>query len=167
MSLPRIENRSAALEIEYLSRASSIPDPGNARKHPKAQMVRLEAAMREFGLNVPIIIDEGQRVVAGHARLIAAETLGLDYTPCIRIAHLTPAQKRALAIADNRIAELAELAVHTSGIAVSKSLSHFCAGSLQHLLIECGVAREDVAVRFARHPGLLRLQKPVAPIAVR
>jgi DNA modification methylase len=100
--------RSAALAIEYIKRASLIPDPGNARKHSKKQLVRLEAAIGEFGFTVPILIDNDLRVIAGHARLLAAEALGMDSVPCVRLGHLSAAQKRALAIADNRIAELAE-----------------------------------------------------------
>lgn len=94
--------------IEYLATSALVADPRNSRKHPKAQLVRLEAAIREFGLNVPILIDEQNSIIAGHARLAAAEALGMEQVPCIRLTHLTPPQKRALAIADNRIAELAE-----------------------------------------------------------
>jgi DNA modification methylase len=85
-----------------------LPDARNTRKHPKAQLVKLEAAVRELGFNAPILIDEQNKIIAGHARLLVAETLGMKTVPCVRLTHLTASQRRALAIADNRIAEQAE-----------------------------------------------------------
>jgi hypothetical protein len=43
-------------------------------------------------------------IIAGHARLLAARKLGIEEVPVIVLAHLTPAQKRALVIADNKLA---------------------------------------------------------------
>lgn len=93
--------------IEYLPREQLFPDPRNSRGHPKAQLSSLRASVSAFGLNVPILIDEDNRIIAGHARLTVAEELNMVEVPCIRLKHLTAAEKRALAIADNRIAELA------------------------------------------------------------
>lgn len=100
--------RLGAMAIEYVAYAALVPDPRNTRKHPKAQLVKLEASIREFGLNAPILIDEENNVIAGHARLLVAEALGIGSIPCVRITDLSAAQKRALSIADNRIAEQAE-----------------------------------------------------------
>lgn len=108
MRHPSSSKRSAALAIEYLESTSLRPAPGNARKHSTAQLVRLQAAIREFGFTAPILIDTDQNVIAGHARLLAAQALSIERIPCVRLEDLSEAQKRALAIADNRIAELAE-----------------------------------------------------------
>jgi len=65
------------LAIEYIDRTQLVPDPRNSRVHNKGQLVRLQAAIEEFGFNAPVIIDESSHVIAGHARLIVAEKLGM------------------------------------------------------------------------------------------
>lgn len=62
----------------------------------------------EFGFKVPIIIDSGGVIVAGHVRKKAAEQLGLDKVPCIVADDLTPEQIKAFRLADNKTGELAE-----------------------------------------------------------
>jgi ParB-like chromosome segregation protein Spo0J len=64
--------------------------------------------MKSFGFVNPLLIDEDNQVIAGHGRLEAANRLGLPTVPVVRVKHLTPAQRRAYVIADNRLAELAE-----------------------------------------------------------
>ena len=95
------------LAIEYVAVDALIPDPRNTRVHPKAQLVKLQASIAEFGLNTPILIDEDNMLIAGHARLMAAKTLEIHTVPCIRITHLSTLQRRVLSIADNKIAEQA------------------------------------------------------------
>ena len=106
-SLPSsLKNREplvgAVIRIDQL-----IPDLRNARKHSDAQIRSLRASIREFGFTNPILVDEQLNVITGHARLRAATDLGMTEVPAIKVAHLSSHQKRALAIADNRIAELA------------------------------------------------------------
>jgi DNA modification methylase len=55
---------------------------------------------------MPILIDRDSRVVAGHARLLAAKRLGYARVPTISIEHLNEAQIAAYKIADNRLSEL-------------------------------------------------------------
>lgn len=62
----------------------------------------------EFGFKVPIIIDSGGVIVAGHVRKKAAEQLRLDKVPCIVADDLTPEQIKAFRLADNKTGELAE-----------------------------------------------------------
>ena len=57
----------------------------------------------EFGFTNPVLINEKGRIIAGHGRLLAAKQLNLEFIPAIRLTHLTAAQERALAIADNKI----------------------------------------------------------------
>jgi ParB-like chromosome segregation protein Spo0J len=54
---------------------------------------------------VPVLIDAEQRVIAGHGRILAAKELGWSEVPAIAIEHLDAAQRRAFAIADNRLTE--------------------------------------------------------------
>lgn len=77
----------------------------NPRLHDKAQYKRIGASIVEFGYINPVLIDEKGCVIAGHGRLGGARIAGLTEIPVIRIIGLSEAQKRALRIADNRIAE--------------------------------------------------------------
>ncbi len=79
----------------------------NARKHPERQLVALEASIREFGFNVPVLISLHGEIIAGHARVEAAKRLSLAEIPTISAEHLSPAQVKAYRLADNRLPELA------------------------------------------------------------
>ena len=81
--------------------------PKNARIHSDGQIDQIAASIMEFGFLNPIIVDGQNNVVAGHGRLRAAEKLGIECVPVIEAKHLTATQRRAFALADNRIAELA------------------------------------------------------------
>jgi DNA modification methylase len=80
------------------------PFRGNARTHSEAQVAQVAASIREFGWTNPILIRPDGVVIAGHARLLAARTLGLSEVPTIELHGLTEAQCRALVIADNQLA---------------------------------------------------------------
>jgi DNA modification methylase len=81
------------------------PYPNNPRKHSKAQVRLIAESIEAFGFTNPILVDEDNVILAGHGRYQAALMLGLDEVPTIRRADLSPAQKTAYVIADNRIAE--------------------------------------------------------------
>ena len=81
------------------------PDHRNARTHSKRQIRQIAESIREFGIVNPILIDEVDRVIAGHGRLAAARFLQMETVPAIRLSHLNEPQKRALALADNKLAE--------------------------------------------------------------
>ena len=76
----------------------------NSRTHSDEQVAQVAASIVEFGWTSPILVDGEGGVIAGHARLLAARKLGMDEVPVIVLAYLTPAQRRALVIADNQIA---------------------------------------------------------------
>jgi len=84
-----------------------LPDPRKARVHIKKQVRQIASSIESFGFNVPILIDGENNVVAGHGRILAAKHLGLAEVPTVRLDHLTDAQRRAFAIADNRLTEIA------------------------------------------------------------
>jgi DNA modification methylase len=94
-----------ALQVEYVDMTSLRPYIANARAHPRRQIQRIAKSIEQFGFANPILIDKTGEIIAGHGRFEAAQQLGLNTVPVIRLSHLTDAQKRALRIADNRIAE--------------------------------------------------------------
>lgn len=90
--------------IEMLSVNALIPYARNARTHSQEQVAQIAASIREFGFTNPVLVDDGNGIIAGHGRVLAAQKLGIDNVPSIRLSHLTEAQKRAYVIADNRLA---------------------------------------------------------------
>ena len=92
------------LNVEYRKVEALIPYARNPRKHSEAQVAKIAASIVEYGWTNPILVDGASGIIAGHGRLAAARKLGLDQVPVIELAHLTVAQKRALVIADNRLA---------------------------------------------------------------
>ena len=90
--------------IEQLAPAALRPWQRNARTHSKKQLKQIAASIRTFGFTNPVLIDQTNTILAGHGRVETARTLGLDTVPCIRIEHMTEAEKRAYVIADNKLA---------------------------------------------------------------
>jgi ParB-like chromosome segregation protein Spo0J len=95
---------SERLEIKYLPIDALVPYSRNPRTHSEEQVAQIAASIREFGFTNPILIDGKNGIIAGHGRFAAAKELGLDQIPCIDLSHLTEEQRRALVIADNKIA---------------------------------------------------------------
>lgn len=94
----------SADKIERRKLADLKPYPNNPRTHSPEQVTQIVSSMREFGFTQPMIIDEDNMILAGHGRAMASQNLGLVDVPVIVRANLTPAQKRAIVIADNQIA---------------------------------------------------------------
>jgi DNA modification methylase len=92
-------------KIEQWPTAKLLPYARNARTHSEDQVAQIAASIVEFGFTNPILAGSDGIIVAGHGRLAAAQKLGLDIVPVVVLDHLTPTQRRALVIADNRIAE--------------------------------------------------------------
>jgi hypothetical protein len=92
--------------ITRLPTSALAANPANVRTHNRKQVAEIARSIKRFGFNNPILVDQRGNVVAGHGRLLAAQHLGLDSVPTIRLDHLSSAQLRAYAIADNRLAEL-------------------------------------------------------------
>ena len=93
-----------ALELSQRRVESLSTDPKNARTHDDKQIAQVGASIVRFGFTNPLLIDERDVIIAGHARLAAAINIGLDIVPVIVIAGLSEAERRALALADNKIA---------------------------------------------------------------
>jgi len=108
----RASRREAAslaprISIVYRPIDQLKPDPANPRLHSKKQIRQIANSIAAFGFNVPILVDRSDKVISGHARLLACRELGWTEVPTLCLDHLTPAQARAFAIADNRLAEIA------------------------------------------------------------
>lgn len=94
--------------IEMMPLASLLPNPKNPRKHSKKQLAQIAASIERFGFVVPIIVDEARRIVAGHGRWEAAKLLKLPLAPVILVSFVTDEDRRAFALAENRLAELSD-----------------------------------------------------------
>jgi DNA modification methylase len=94
------------LSVEYLPIGSIAPDPANARLHKPPQVAAIARSISTFGFNVPLLVDDSGKLIAGHGRLAGATKAGLREVPVIRLTHLTEQQRRAYTIADNRLTDL-------------------------------------------------------------
>lgn len=91
------------MQIKEVAVDKLIPYAKNSRTHSEAQVAQIAASIKEFGFRNPILVD-GNGVIAGHGRLLAARKLGLKQVPTIDCSDLTEFQKKAYIIADNKLA---------------------------------------------------------------
>jgi DNA modification methylase len=133
----------SASAVEARAVAALLPYAGNARTHSAEQFAQIAASILEFGFVAPVLVDERGEIIAGHGRLLAAKSLGLDTVPTIVRAGLTEAQKAAYRLADNRIAlnagwDEALLAAEVAKLqemgGIDLALTGFDAGELDRLL---------------------------------
>ena len=132
------------LSVAYRATDALVPDPRNARTHPKRQIDQIIASIRAFGFTNPLLIDPDGRLIAGHGRLLAAKAIGLAEVATITLVGLSDAQKRALRLADNKIAlgagwdldilklELADLSV--LDVDLDLSVTGFSSGEIDVVL---------------------------------
>lgn len=92
------------LQVTYRPPTELAPFVGNARTHSKKQVAQIASSITAFGFTNPILADPAGEVIAGHGRLLAAKSLGLTTVPVITLDWMSEAQKRALRLADNKIA---------------------------------------------------------------
>ena len=92
------------MKIEQVAVTALIPYAKNSRTHDDAQVAQIAASIKEFGWTNPILVDGERGIIAGHGRLMAARKLGMTEVPVIELKNLTPTQKKAYIIADNRLA---------------------------------------------------------------
>jgi ParB-like chromosome segregation protein Spo0J len=91
--------------VERRSIDSLVPYAKNSRVHTPAQIKQIAASIKEWGWTTPVLVDEDGMIIAGHARVLAAESLGIKEAP-VTVAHgWSEAQKRAYVIADNKLTE--------------------------------------------------------------
>lgn len=90
------------LKVEYVSLDSVKPYERNAKLHPEEQVEQIKKSIQQFGFNDPIALWHGE-IVEGHGRLMAAKELGMATVPVIRLDELTDEQRRAYALAHNKL----------------------------------------------------------------
>lgn len=150
------------LTLVYRPASSLKPDPRNARSHPKRQIDQLVQSIRQFGFTNPVLIDEADVLIAGHGRLRAAKELGLAEVPTIALEGLTEAQKKALRLADNKIAlnagwdlEILKLELAQIGsldIELDLSLTGFSSGEIEVVLKAANDPADEVIPAVPREP---------------
>jgi site-specific DNA-methyltransferase (adenine-specific) len=92
------------MQIEKRQLSELIPYINNSRKHSDDQVTQIAASIKEFGWTNPILVDGDNGIIAGHGRIMAAKKLGMTEVPVIELAHLSKEQRKALIIADNKLA---------------------------------------------------------------
>jgi DNA modification methylase len=142
------------LAVTYRAVGDLIPDPRNARTHPKRQIDQLKASIEAFGFTNPILADPEGHIIAGHGRLQAARAMGFTEVPTIILSGLSEVQKRALRIADNKIAlnaswdleilqlELGELA--SLDVDIDLTVTGFSTGEIDVILTSAGDPDDEV-----------------------
>jgi ParB-like nuclease domain len=112
MSIPQANKTDADpsgsnRQLEMVPPSRLVTDTRNSRTHSQQQIDQIARSIKRFGFLGAILIDDRNQIVAGHGRVEAAKQLGLIHVPVLRVTHLSDAERRAYAIADNRLAELA------------------------------------------------------------
>ena len=143
------------LEVVYKRPSDLTPDPRNARTHSKKQIAQIIASIEAFGFTNPILVDPEGNLLAGHGRLRAARDMNLHAVPVITLEGLTDPQKKALRLADNKIAlnagwdtEILKLelqALSAPELDIDISLTAFSAGEIDVVLNET-VDPDDEAI---------------------
>ena len=93
------------LNVQQIELEQLVPYARNARTHSDSQVAQIAGSIAEFGFVNPVLVGGDNIIIAGHGRVMAAKKLGLQTVPTIKLDHLTENQRRALVIADNKIAE--------------------------------------------------------------
>jgi DNA modification methylase len=153
------------LEVINTSISALVPNPNNARTHSKKQVRQIADSIKQFGFVNPVLADENGSVIAGHGRLLGASTLGMTHVPVITLRGLTDAQKRALMLADNKIAanagwdrerlaiEIPELTKQLEIEGLDISLTGFEIPEIDQLMVDFEEDNSDPADHFEEPSG--------------
>src|SRR6202166_2266024 len=143
------------LAVTYRPLGDLVPDPRNARTHPKRQIEQIRASIEAFGFTNPVLAEPEGNIIAGHGRLQAARLMGLAELPVITLSGLSENQKRTLRIADNKIAlnagwdlEILQLELGELGsidVDIDLTLTGFSTGEID-VILTSPVARDDEVV---------------------
>jgi DNA modification methylase len=149
MSTPRVVTMASVRKLK--------PNKRNARTHSKKQIRQIANSIQRFGWTYAALVDESGSVIAGHGRLQAAKLLGLREVPVIVMSGLDEAEKRALALADNKIAanagwdreilavELEELQIALPEIDLELSITGFDSAEVDSIMADLGEDRANQA----------------------
>lgn len=141
------------------------PSKRNARTHSKKQVEQIVNSIRRFGWTYPILIDELGNILCGVGRWLAAQRMGLAKVPVISLTHLSDTEKRALIVADNKIAansswdrkhlaaELRELDVLLSAIGLPLAITGFETAEIDSLMVDFVDPERDPADQVPKLVG--------------
>ena len=150
------------LIIAYIAPGDLRPDLRNARTHSKKQIAQIVESIRAFGFTNPILADPEDNLIAGHGRLLAAKQMELPTVPVVRLSGLTETQKKALRLADNKIAlnagwdteilklELADLSL--PDVEIDLGLTGFSPGEIDVALSEADDPDDEVIPAVPQSP---------------
>src|SRR5215218_2167823 len=93
-----------AMAVETMPIANLRPYARNARSHSKKQIRQIAGSIETFGFTNPVLVSDDGEIVAGHGRVEAAKLLGLSKVPTLALSHLSPTERRAYVLADNKLA---------------------------------------------------------------
>lgn len=153
------------LQVVYKAPGDLTPDPRNARTHSRKQVTQIVQSITAFGFTNPILADPEGNLIAGHGRLLAAKEIGLEKVPVITLDGLTEPQKRALRLADNKIAlnagwdteilklELADLSM--PDIDIDLGLTGFSPGEIDVVLSETEDPDDEVIPAVPENPRVM------------
>ena len=105
--LNALKDTTAGTKVAVQMRPVSdlVPYSGNARTHSRKQIRQIADSITRFGFTNPVLTDDAGGIIAGHGRVAAARLLGLSEVPTICLSHLSPEERRAYVLADNKLAE--------------------------------------------------------------
>ena len=93
-----------AAQISHRKIGDLRPFSANARTHSSKQLKQIAASIERFGFTNPVLVSDGGEIIAGHGRVAAAKLLGITSVPTIILSHLSPEERRAYVLADNKLA---------------------------------------------------------------
>jgi DNA modification methylase len=96
--------RHRSLAIEMIDLSALRPYRGNARRHSRAQIKQIAKSIEAFGFTNPILVSDELEILAGHGRVAAAQLIGMKQAPIVRLSDLSPAERKAYVLADNKLA---------------------------------------------------------------
>lgn len=154
-------------DLEQRSIADLTPYARNSRTHSEAQVAQIAASITEFGFTNPILVDAEGGIIAGHGRVLAAQSIGLETVPVLVLDHLTEDQRRAYVIADNKLALnagwdddalRAEIEALADG-GYDLDLIGFDAGEIQNLLLPREEGENDADAEWQGMPEFAQTDK--------
>lgn len=104
---PQANKLNTRVKLEY----RDINELVNYEFNPRDNGPAIESvanSIRTFGFLIPVVVDERNVLIAGHTRVAAAKTLGMDEVPTVQVDHLSQSEIDAFRLIDNKVAELAK-----------------------------------------------------------
>jgi len=164
-TIPALDHKLGPIEYRSIDAIKSYGR--ELRKHPDTLIVKLMAAIREFGFSLPLLVDEAGTLIVGEARLKAAKRLGMTEIPVITASHWSPAQVRAYRLADNKLGELSswnrdELTIELSELLEFEEVQIEMLG-WEAAEIDLMFEHNDVDGKASEDPADSQIEAPDAP----